>query len=478
MEALELKRRRAEAVARAKAAEAEAAAQAEQGPATPENQSFVDNFTQNAMGIGSGLWNTVRHPLDTLQGIDDVVSGGAEAATRYLSPETAKKMDEMRNWVADKSGGYLAENRPVGVNSPGAEAAITMAGNMYNSGRHPIQSFHDRPIDTVLDWLTLVGGVVAKVPKVASVVKGAQTAEDILKAANDAKKTAVAGVKAYPNKVNLPDYGNAARTAAHDEGYMNAPITSENHVAVNSIAKDFYPGPGSLQDLWNMRKSANMTTKAGTTAPILKTQPNGISKAMKEAIDTTLAAKDPLAHQTLGEALAAIRKEKQTEELLNLHKTAAASAIVSPSGARAVARDIKKVILNPEKTRGLGDTVTSQITDVLDHVRPPGKLETMRNSLVEALPIAGGIAAGSTPIGVAGYPFGYTAGKVAEGGLKGAKAGKTARVMADELLAIASELNGLPRGSKAWKIRMAQLTPKQRAILLATMPAQGEVASH
>jgi len=441
---------------------------AESAKTTPDT-SWWDNLKNEASDMGSGLVAAAKDPGDALMGMLGLGAGGFEAGVRYMAPGLGEAGDRFNNMVAEYTNNTLAKPREVGKRTPVGNAAAEMASDTYNSFRHPVDSFYERPINTTLDWGGAVGGIIGKLPGIVKKAGALKPAEEVLEASRKAKDDAFTAAYASPEEINLGALRDAALRAADEKGYKpNLDIFEPNHRAVAQVRKEF-PNEGGVMDVHQMRQSADLVDARPTVkAPGLSSD-NKIAAAMKEAIDSGLEKSNPEAFALLKKAFDLNTRFKNTETILDLRNKADLTGRMSPNEAKAAGSEVRKVALNKGTVRGLGEETAADLSHVVDMVKPAGNLARIRDEIVSNLPVAAGGLGFLTPLGPAGALLGAAAGTGIKHFLANARNAKTAKMMSEELLSIANELNNLPRGEMIKKFGMMKLSPQKRAALAATL---------
>ena len=443
-------------------------AQIESDAQSPDT-SWWDNLKNEASDMGSGLVAAAKDPGDALMGMLGLGAGGLEAGVRYMAPGLGEAGDRFNNMVAEYTNNTLAKPREVGKRTPVGDAAAEMASDTYNSFRHPIDSFYERPINTTLDWGGAVGGLIGKLPGVVKKAGALTPADEVLELSKKAKDDAFTAAYAHPQGIDTGAIRDAAIRAANDAGYNPDRLISEpNRVAVTDITKN-YDNTGTVRDVHQMRQTADMVDARPTVkAPGLGAD-NPIAAAMKDAIDSGLEKTDPEAFALLKKAFDLNSRYKNTQTILDLRNKADLTGRMSPNAAKAVGTEVRRVALDKGAVRGLGEETAADLSHVVDMVKPAGNLARIRDEIVSNLPVAAGGLGFLTPIGPAGALLGAAAGTGIKHFLSNARNAKTAKMMSEELLIIANELNNLPRGEMIKKFGMMKLSPQKRAALAATL---------
>lgn len=413
-----------------------------------------------AYDMGQGLVAAAKDPLGTVATGVDVAAGGVEAGTRYIAPDLAKHIDELNNYLANATGNTIVEPKEVGVNSPAANVAAQIGSDMHNSFRHPINSIQERPLGTMLDWTALVTGGVGKIPGIVRKAGELKTADEILAASKAAKDEAFAGAYAHPGPVDVGSVRDAALRAAEENGYNpSRGRYAPNKPAVDEITSA-YQGEGTARDIHDMRIAADKTGIDTSIKNPSMGPDNHLAAAMKQAIDSKLEETNPEVYALLKKAFDANTKYRNTQAILDVEAAGRRAGAVTPNTAKAVGREVNKLLGDKEATRGLGEEGVRDVKGITDMLGPATGKETLYASAVKSLPTAMGALGFATPLGPAGALAGFAGGGLLKHVLTAAKDSRTAKMMSDELRALAQEINDIPRGKGKLGVGMMSVTPK------------------
>jgi hypothetical protein len=155
------------------------------------------NVGKSAMGVASGLYQAVRHPLDTLEGIGRLGSG----AVNNMAPEQMKALDA---FLADRGMKEPSDQREVTAQRELAGEAGKALKNRYGGLQNIKHTLINDPVGSAMDASLLFGGGAAVAGKASTAGKVLGRAAEVtnpltLPMAAARKGAALAGkVASYP----------------------------------------------------------------------------------------------------------------------------------------------------------------------------------------------------------------------------------------------------------------------------------------